>query len=333
MSRVVRFHSLGGPEVLQIDDIQVPAPQAGEVRIAVKAIGLNRAEAMFRAGQYLEAAVLPSMIGYEAAGTVDAIGPGVTGFQVGDRVSTIPGFSMTQYGMYGELVNAPAHAVTQLPEQIDWIHGAAIWMPFLTAWGALIHIAQTQPGDFVLIPAASSSVGLAAIQICRMVGAHPIALTRSGTKVDELRAHAAEHVVMTEQSDPLQEIRRITGKQGARVVFDPVGGPMINVLAEAMSPGGILFQYGALSGEATPLPLLPLLSKGLTIRGYTLFELTSRADTLEPGKQFVLNGLQQGALRPVVSETFPFEEIVAAHRYLESNQQFGKIVVTVNEQQ
>jgi NADPH:quinone reductase-like Zn-dependent oxidoreductase len=330
MSRIVRFHQTGGPDVLKLEDESVSAPGAGEVQIAVKAIGLNRAEAMFRSGAYLESPVLPARIGYEAAGVVTAVGPQVPHFQVGDRVSTIPAFSMNQYGSYGELVNMPAGAVAHAPASLSFEESAAIWMQYLTAYGALISIAAIQPGDVVLIPAASSSVGLAAIQIANQAGAVPVALTRTSAKAELLRQQGARHVIATEEQDLVAEVQRITQGAGARVAFDPVGGPTVELLAEALGPGGILFLYGALSTQPTPLPLFSVLAKTLTIRGYLLFEFTQDAEKLERGKEFVRQGLEAGHLKPLISRTFPLSEIVAAHRYLESNQQIGKIVVTVD---
>jgi len=330
MPRTVRFHKTGGPAVLTIEEVDVAAPGAGEVRIAVKAIGLNRAEAMYRSGAYLENPTFPSLIGYEASGIVEAVGPGVGGVQVGDRVSTLPGFSMNQYGTYGELILAPGHAVVKLPANLDWAEGAAIWMQYLTAWGALVDIASMTAGDFVLIPAASSSVGLAAIQICNLVGAIPIALTRSSAKFDELRKAGAAHLVATQEQDLIDEVKRITQGHGARIAFDPVGGPAVYQLTEVMSPLGILFQYGALSTEPTPLPLFTVLGKSLTIRGYVLFEFTlTDNEKLQRGIRFVLDGIAQGKLTPILSRSFPLEEIVAAHQFMESNQQVGKITVTV----
>ena len=182
MALAVRFHQTGGPEVLKIETVDVPPPGKGEVRIAVKALGLNRAESMFRSGQYLEDPDFPARLGYEAAGTVESVGPGVTGLKPGDAVSTIPSFSQNQYGVYGDLVLVPATAVAKHPPSLSWIEAAAIWMQYLTAYGALIDIAQLGSGDVILIPAASSSVGIAAIQIAKMVGATPIALTRKHDK-------------------------------------------------------------------------------------------------------------------------------------------------------
>src|SRR6266540_3100064 len=233
MARVVRFHKTGGPEVLQIDEIEVPPPGKGEVQISVKALGLNRAESMFRSGQYLEDPKLPAHLGYEAAGTVAAVGPDVKGFKIGDAVSTIPSFSLNQYGLYGERANAPVHAVTHHPKNLSWEEAAAVWMQYLTAYGALIDLGKLAKGDTLLIPAASSSVGLAAIQIANRVGAVPVALTRGSSKKKALQEAGAAHVIVTDEQDLVKEVLGITGGRGARVVFDPVGGPTFAKLVRA----------------------------------------------------------------------------------------------------
>jgi NADPH:quinone reductase-like Zn-dependent oxidoreductase len=330
MPRIVRFHETGGPEVLKIEDEPRRAPGEGEVRIAVRAIGLNRAEAMFRRGAYLEAPILPSSLGYEAAGVIEAVGPGVSGFAPGTAVSTIPAFSMTRYGMYGDEVIAPARAVVAHPASLSFAEAAASWMQYLTAWGALIDIAKIGAGDTVLIPAATSSVGLAAIQMSKAAGARPIALTRTRAKEAALRAAAPDtDIVFTEEQDIAAEVSRLTGGKGARVAFDPVGGPTVEKLAAALSSGGILFLYGALSRDPTPLPLFAALAKGLTLRGYTLFEISADPARFAAGKRYILDKLDDGAFKPVIARRFPLSEIVEAHRYLESNAQIGKIVVEV----
>ncbi|SIO36802.1 NADPH:quinone reductase [Singulisphaera sp. GP187] len=329
MARVVRFYEIGGPEVLKIEQVEVPPPGKGEIQIAVKALGLNRAESMFRSGQYIEHPRLPARNGYEAAGTVTAVGEGVKGFKVGDVVSTIPAFSLNEYGVYGDLVNVPAYAVAHHAASLSWEQAASIWMQYMTAYGALIDIAGLKAGEAVVIPAASSSVGLAAIQIANRVGAIPIALTRGSSKRQALLNAGASEVIVTDEQDLVKEIRGITGGKGARVVFDPVGGPTVAKLVKVMTPSGILFLYGALSPEPTPLPVLEVLGHSLTIRGYILPEITTDPVRLERGKQFVNQGLASGSLKPIIAKTFPFEEIVEAHRYMESNQQVGKIVVTV----
>ncbi|HZZ29465.1 MAG TPA: zinc-dependent alcohol dehydrogenase family protein [Pirellulales bacterium] len=329
MPRVVRFHQTGRPEVLKIENVDVPPPGAGEVRIAVKALGMNRAESMFRLGQYLEDPKLPARLGYEAAGTVEAIGPGVTGFKLGDAVSTVPSFSQNQYGVYGELATVPATALAKHPPSLSWGEAAAIWMQYVTAYGAIIDIASLTAGDTLLVSAASSSVGLAAIQIANMVGAKPIALTRKSQKRAELTKLGAAHVIATEEQDLIAEVKRLTDGHGARVVFDPVGGPTLAKLISATAYHGIIFQYGALSPEPTPLPLFEVLEKCLTIRGYVMFEIAKEPAKLKRCIDFVVGGLASGKLKPIIAKMFPLEQIVEAHRYLESNQQIGKIVVTV----
>lgn len=329
MARLVRFHQTGGPEVLKIEQADVPPPGPGEVRIAVKALGLNRAETMFRSGHYLEQPSFPSRLGYEAAGTVAELGEGVQGLTVGDAVSTIPAFSQNQYGVYGDTATVPAFAVAKHPASLSWAEAAAVWMQYITAYGALIDIAGLKAGDALLIPAASSSVGIAAIQIARMVGATPVALTRGSSKRKALLTAGAAHVIVTEEQDLVAEANKLTGGKGARIVFDPVGGPTVAKLTAAMAERGILFLYGVLSTDPTPLPLMDVVAKSLTIRGYVLFEITADPQRLERAKKFVVDGLSAGKLRPVIAKTFPLDQIVEAHRYMESNQQVGKIVVTV----
>ena len=329
MARIVRFHEVGGPEVLKVEEVDVPPPGKGEVQIRIHAIGLNRAEAMFRSGQYLEDPKLPARLGYEAAGTVAAIGTGVEGFQVGDAVSVIPSFSLNAYGLYGELANAPAHAVTHHPASLSWVEASAVWMQYLTAYGAIIDLAGLKSGDAIAIPAASSSVGLAAIQIANRVGATPIALTRGSSKRQALVDAGAAHVIATDEQDLVKEILAITDGKGARVVFDPVGGPTFEKLARATSKLGTVFLYGALSTEPTPLPLFDVLGQWLTIRGYVMMEITSDPERLGRAKKFINDGLADGSLKPIIAKTFPLDQIVEAHRYLESNRQFGKVVVTV----
>lgn len=329
MARVVRFHETGGPEVLRIEEPDVPPPGPGEVQIRIHAIGLNRAEAMFRRGQYLEEPRLPARLGYEASGEVVAVGPDVRSVQVGDAVSVIPSFSLNAYGLYADLANAPAHAVVRHPAGLSWEEAASVWMQYLTAYGALIDIAGLGKGDALAIPAASSSVGLAAIQIANKVGATPIALTRGSSKRQALLDAGAAHVIASDEQDLVAEILRITGGKGARVVFDPVGGPTFEKLAKATARLGIIFLYGALSTEPTPLPLFDVLGRWLTVRGYVMMEITGDPARLERGVRFINEGLAEGGLKPLVAKTFPLEQIVEAHRYLESNQQIGKVVVTV----
>ena len=331
MTRVVRFHECGAPEVLKIEDLDVGEPGPGELRVAIEAIGLNRAEAAFRSGRYIEQAKLPARIGYEAAGVIKAIGSGVEGFSIGQPVCIIPEFSMNRYGVYGEEAIVPVSAVVQRPEGLSTVEAAAIWMAYLTAYGALVDICPLGRGDPVLITAASSSVGLAAIQIANSVGAIPIAVTRTEAKREGLLEAGAAHVIVTESQDLVEETQRITGNRGARAAFDPIAGPGVTSLAAALRPQGTVILYGNLSGLAheTVFPFGPAVGKGLSLRGYLVFEIIRDKDRLARADAFIRNGIKTGALKPKIAKVFKFEQIVDAHRYLEGNQQLGKIVVTV----
>lgn len=329
MSRIVRFHEVGGPEVLRIEDIAVPPPGKGEVRLQVKALGLNRAESLFREGKYLQKPEFPSKIGYEASGIVESLGPDVKGLSVGDVVSVTPVPDMGKYGVYGELAIVPAFSVIKHPPNLSFEEAAAVWMQYLTAYGALYHIAKIRKGDFVVIPAASSSVGIAAIQLANLAGAIPIATTRTSEKRQQLETAGAKHVIATQEENLAKRLLEITNGKGARVVFDPVGGKSVYALAEGMSTGGVMIIYGALSLDPTPFPLMIALGKALTMRGYTLFELLSNPPAGEEAVKFLNEALKSGQLKPVIAKTFKLDQIIEAHKYLESNQQFGKIIVTV----
>lgn len=329
MSRIVRIHEYGDASVLKLEELDVPAPAADEVQIGVKAIGLNRAEVMFRSNAYLQQAEFPSRLGYEAAGTVTAIGSAVTDIQVGDEVAVIPPLDIARWGTYGELANVPAHLVVKSPENLSVVQAAASWMQYVTAWGALIEQAKLQQSDFLLVTAASSSVGLAALQMARTVGATAVAITRTRTKAQALLDAGAAHVIVSDEEDIVERVMALTDGQGARVVFDPVGGPSFEPLTQSMARGGILLEYGALSPEPTPFPLFTVLGKSLTLKGYLYAEIVSDPQALARAKAFILEGLTSGALSPIIAKTFPLENIQEAHRFLEANQHIGKIVITV----
>ena len=329
MPKIVRFHEVGGPEVLSIEEEMPKQPGKGEVRLKVQAVGLNRAESMFIRDQYVESPKLPSGVGYEAAGVVEAVGPDVDKSWVGKRVAIIPSFSMNDYAMLGEEVIAPAAALGEYPAQLSPVEGAAIWMQYITAYGALIAIAHLAKGDFVVIPAASSSVGIAATEIVKAEGAISIATTRKSNKKAELLALGADHVIATEEEDMVARVKEITGGKGARVIFDPVAGPLLDRLAEAAAIGGIVLEYGWLSGQPTPFPLLTALGKGLNVRGYSMMEITRNLEKLPAAKKYVYDRLADGRFRPKVAKIFPFAQTIGAYKYLESNAQVGKVVITV----
>jgi NADPH:quinone reductase-like Zn-dependent oxidoreductase len=329
MNRAVVLHEFGGPEVLQIEEVETPAPGAGEVLLRVRAIGLNRTELTLRSGRSPVKPPLPSRIGFEAAGEILALGPNVSGLNVGERVALVPTYGAAQYGLYGETSLAPERSLVKIPAGETFADAAATWVAFGTAWSGLIAVGQIKAGQTVLITAASSSVGLAAIQIAKRVGARPIALTRRSTKVRALSEHKAYAVIATEEQDVEAEVKRLTGGAGADLVFDAVGGSGFYTLGKAAKTGGLLLLYGALDTRQTVLPPYDIFARNLTIRGFALPTLARDANTMDALTNFVSEGITDGTLKPTISRTFSFDDIVEAHRFLETGAQIGKIVVTV----
>jgi NADPH:quinone reductase-like Zn-dependent oxidoreductase len=244
-------------------------------------------------------------------------------------VCVVPNTQIGQYPLAAEQAIVPARSLLPMPPGLTPIEGASIWMQYFTAL-AIIEAGHATVGDYVVIRAASSSVGLAAIQLANWAGAVSIAATRRSAKAAALKGQGAQHVVATEETDLVAEIMRITGGKGARLVFDPVGGPEVDKLAQAMAEEGILFIYGGLSGEPTVFPHWPAALKSLSVRGWVASFIWNKPHRYARAQQLILQGLATGHLQPVIAKTFPLAQIADAHRYLESNQQLGKIVVTVN---
>jgi NADPH:quinone reductase-like Zn-dependent oxidoreductase len=331
MPLTVQFDCLGPPEVLQLVDTPLRHPGPGEVRLRVAAVGLNRSEVQFRRGEYpLLGASFPARLGKEAAGVVDAVGHDVTTWSVGDHVTTIPSFDMQRYGVYCEYAIVPAFALAPRPPGLDWVKAAAIWQQYLTAYGPLHAYSNFGPDDHVLVTAASSSVGRAGIEFAKLRGASVIATSRTPEKAEKILAGGADHVILTADPSFRERVFEITAGRGVKVVFDPVAGPRLSALAEVTMPEGTIFLYGLLDERPAAFPLIEALKRGLTFRGYTLWEIVLDEARLAAAKDFILGHLHAGTLEPVIDRTFPLDEIVEAHAYMESNQQNGKIVVTVD---
>jgi NADPH:quinone reductase len=328
MPKIVRFYRVGGPEVLQLEKVPVPRPKAGEVRIKVEAIGVNRAEVLYRSGKYLIEPKLPSLIGYEAAGIVDELGPEVVDLAPGDRVSSIPSFLMHHYGTYGEAVILPAYSLVKYPQHLTPAEAGSIWMQYLMAF-ELIESGGVQAGDYVLITAASGSVGIAAIQLVNHIGAVPIATTRSQAKEEGLQEIGAKLVVNTGTKDWVDQVEAFTDQRGVDHVFDAVAGPDFQRLIWCVRPRGKILVYGALAAQPTALPLAPLIPNNLLVQGCSLLNLVQDSERFVRAKQWVYHRVSTRQLTPVIGKVFPLTEVVEAHRYLESCQQIGKVVLQV----
>ncbi|MEV0221564.1 zinc-dependent alcohol dehydrogenase family protein [Streptomyces sp. NPDC050704] len=329
-ARTVLFHELGGPDVLKIEDVEVSAPGAGEVLLRVEALGLNRAEALFRAGTYYYQPSLPaSRLGYEASGVVEAVGEGVTELAVGDLVMTGPGIEMGAQGVYAERVVLPETAVVRRPDSVDAVTGAAAWLTYTTAYGGLLETAGLKPGDHVLVTGASSGVGTAAIQVARRIGAIPLATTRTEAKRRALLDLGAEHVIVSGGAgaeDVAKEARRLTGGRGVEVIFDAIGGPGFRPLGDALAEGGAVVVYGWLDRRPAEIPW----NWPLTLHTYANFALTTTPGGRRRSTAFLNAGLRDGGFRPLIGEVFDgLDRILDAHRLMESNRHTGKIVVRI----
>jgi NADPH:quinone reductase-like Zn-dependent oxidoreductase len=325
-AKAATFDRLGGAEVIVLDTVEVAAPGPGEIRIRINAIGLNRSEAMFRQGFHPIKPVLPSRLGYEAAGVVESVGEGVSLFTVGDRVSTLPVMSLNACGAYGEMFTVPAELAVPSPPELSDEQTAALWSSYMTAYGMIVELVKIEAGDWVLVTAASSSVGPPVLQMLRMQGARVIATTRNRAKVDAIRGMGAEHVIVTGEEDIVARVKEITGGAGVRFSFDPSGGPFVDALAEAAAPYGAIVLYGILDFTPVPLPVQHVVAKNLSIMGYAML-LDDRPERNERAISFIRDGVKRGVLKPLIAKRFALEQIREAAAFLDSMAQVGKVVV------
>ncbi len=331
MKKVV-FNEIGGPEVLQLQDANIPIPEDNEVVIKVKSLGLNRAELLFFQGQYIFQPEFPAQLGLEAAGVIHSIGQNAGYFQVGQEVCFMPNVMPTEYGYVGEYAVAPIEAVIPKPGNISFEEAAAVWMSYATAYGGLVFRGGLKEGarQTVLISAASSSVGLSAMQVAKNHGATVIATTRTSKKKDFLKEQGADFVIATEEESLSEQIKAITDGKGFDMAFDPIAGQFVNELAEAAGNESTIVIYGILSLEDTPLPLFPMLIKGIRIEAiHLVFHVLQHQERFAQTRDHILKGLKHGVYIPVIHKSFSLEEVADAYRYMESNAQKGKIVINI----
>lgn len=327
MTGIVRYHELGGPDVLKVEQGDPGTPSDGEVLLKIEAVGLNRSEAAQRAGTYILRPPLPARLGNEAAGTILAVGPNVADWKVGDKVSTLPAIRPGNYGTYAAQTLWPATQLIRRPAVLSPEQAAATWVAFLTAYGGLCEAGGLKSGQHVVISAASSSVGLAAIQIARAVGAKPIAITRQSSKRCALDDAGAAHVVVSDEQDVVAEIGRLTDGAGVPLVFDPVAGPFAEKMMECLAPDGMLMIYGGLSNQPATFPHHLAIGRNLTMRGYNFFPLVADAGRRARGIAMISDALAAGTFRMPIAATFALTDVAEAHRLLEANEHIGKIVL------
>ncbi|PKO93281.1 MAG: quinone oxidoreductase [Betaproteobacteria bacterium HGW-Betaproteobacteria-10] len=322
MTHAIRLHQAGGPEVLRWEAVDVSSPAAGEATVRHHAVGLNFIDVYHRTGLY--PLPLPSGLGLEAAGVVEAVGAGVSEVRVGDRVAYAGG----PVGAYAEARNIPAHRLLKLPESINFNTAAAMMLQGLTAAYLLRRTYRVQPGDAVLIHAAAGGVGLIACQWAKALGATVIGTVGSAAKAVLAKAHGCDHVINYSTENFTQRVRDITGGEGVAVVYDGVGKDTFTGSLDSLRPMGTMVSYGNASGPVPPLDLILLSQKGsLFITRPTLMSYTAKRADLEVLGADLFEMVSSGKVRIEINQTYPLAEAAQAHRDLEARKTTGSTIL------
>jgi NADPH:quinone reductase-like Zn-dependent oxidoreductase len=339
--KAITLREHGGPEVLRLEELPGPPVGPGEVRVRVRAVALNHLDLWIRRGLPTLKVPFPHILGADIAGEVESLGPGSTGIEVGARTLLAPATSCghcreclagrdnfcrsyailgeSRSGGYAELITIPRANLLPYPEGLSFAQAAALPLTFQTAWQMLVQRAAVRPGEVVLVLAAGSGVGSAAVQIAKIFGATVIATASTDAKLELARALGADHLVNHATQDLLVEVRKLTGKRGVDVVFEHVGAATWEKSILACARGGRIVTCGATSGFSAPTDLRHVFFRQLSILGSTM---GSKSVLYE-----VLDHVRAGRLKPVVDRVLPLEQAAEAHRLLEARAAFGKIVL------
>jgi NADPH:quinone reductase-like Zn-dependent oxidoreductase len=340
--KVVRFSKTGGSDVLWIDEIQISRLKDNEVLVRVQAVAVSRPDLLWRAGSYFEEPEFPAQIGYDAAGVVESVGPAVKTLKCGDRVSTFPAVSLLDYAAHGETIIYPETALIVYPANLTPVQAAAVNTGLFTAYFALMELAHLQKDQHVVITAASSSTGIAAIQMAKAIGAKSIAVTRSESKKEALLGAGADQVIIAGSEDVQEAILELTEGLGAEVIYDAVAGPGLEELVWATKRAGHVIVYGHLGAMEWPtlLPLGACFLRAIKVHGsFRVFDFTGharlglqpKARAVERAKKFISDGLVSKLFSAKIDRVFfGLDEYAAAHRYVEKNDQIGKIAVSLD---
>jgi len=325
MTRAIRVYQTGGPEVMRWEEVEVGEPGPGEVRLRHAAVGLNFIDVYFRTGLY-PAPGLPFTPGMEAAGTVEAVGPGVTDLAPGDRVA----YAAPPVGAYSEARLMPAAKLVRLADGIGFEQAAAMMLQGMTAEYLLCRTFPVSAGQTILFHAAAGGVGLIACQWAHSLGATVIGTVSSDHKAELARAHGCDHPIVYTREDFVERVREITGGAGVPVVFDSVGRDTLMRSLDCLSPRGLLVSFGQSSGAADPFDLGVLSAKGsLFVTRPTLMTYTASREDLVASADALFAQVAAGAVRVEVNQTFALAEADAAHRALEGRRTTGSTVLTV----
>ena len=322
MSKAIRIHEPGGPEVLRWDDVDVGEPGPTEVVVRHGAVGLNYIDVYHRTGLY--PLPMPSGLGLEAAGTVTAVGDEVTDLAVGDRV----GYASPPIGAYAQERRMPAHRLVRLPDSIDDQTAAAVMLKGLTAQYLLRRTYRVQRGETILFHAAAGGVGLLACQWARHLGATVIGTVGSDEKAELARAHGCDHVIVYSREDVVERVNDITDGAGVPVVYDAVGQATWEASLDCLQRFGTMVSFGNASGPVEPMAPTLLAAKGsLFLTRPTVMDYTADRADLVRGAEEVFEVVGSGAVRVEVRQTYPLADAAQAHRDLEARRNTGSTVL------
>jgi NADPH:quinone reductase len=323
MSTAIRFHEHGGPEVLRVEDVEPGKPGAGEAQVRHRAIGVNYIDVYDRTGLY-PVASLPSGLGREAAGVVTALGRGVRGFKVGERVAYV----WPSPGAYSELRNVPAERLVKLPKGISDEQAAAAMLKGLTAQFLLRQTYRVRGGDFVLIHAAAGGVGSLLTQWARALGARVMGVVGNEGKVAAARRQGCHRVFVSGRDDIVQSVRDYTRNARAHVVYDSVGADTFMISLDCLRPRGMLVSFGNASGPAPAISPLELMRRGsLYLTRPTLFDYTAQRSELKSAARALFAMIRGGKLRVRIGQRYALRDAAQAHRDLEARRTAGATVL------
>ncbi|MBC7798585.1 MAG: quinone oxidoreductase [Pyrinomonadaceae bacterium] len=318
--KAVRIHEFGGVDKLQIDEVETPQPKAGEVLIKVHVAGINFADTMLRAGNYLSTPPLPHTMGFEVAGTIETLGENVTGFEVGQRVVTTAGG-----GGYAEFAVAPALKIIPIPEGLSFGQATALLVQGMTALG-LLRDGDAKEGKSILIHAAAGGVGTLLVQLAKLRGLTVIGTASSASKLETVMKFGADFAVNYTEENWTERIKEITEKRGVDIIIEMAGGEIVAHNLSHLSRFGTMIVYGSASGQDFGISALGLMRKNHIVRGYWLSNETPLDLAKFAGE--LVGYVNAGKLEVIVQE-FPFERVADAHQAIESRQTQGKVVLTV----
>jgi len=322
--KAIRINETGGPEVMHIEEVETPTPQEGQVLIKVAAAGINFADLAQRQGAYLTRTRTPTTLGFEFAGTVAALGPGVHSPAVGTRVVAFGD------GGYAEYAIAPATSTIPIPQSLDFTHAAALPVQGITAYQLLRESAHMQPGESVLVHAAAGGVGTLAVQLAKLMGAATVIGTASNSsKLELVTRLGADAAINYTEADWVEQVKKATGGKGPAIILEMVGGKIAEQSLQCLAPYGRMVIYGAASSQIAQFTGIQLMYKNQAIIGYWLTSQLSRTDHIARAMMEIMQYLATGKLEIIVGQTFPLTEAAAAHQAIADRKTMGKVVLVV----